>query len=102
DEERVALCIDLVTAVTREARPQQPLMVGQHLTPAFTQLFDETRRALDVGEEEGHGPAGEFRHVRSVTATPERAKPRARPRRPPRPRRRDPRRLPAMAAAGRR
>ena len=62
DEERVALCIDLVTTVRLEGCPQQPLVVPQHLAVAFTQFLDEPGRPFDVAEEESDCAARLFRH----------------------------------------
>ena len=57
DEERVSLRVDLVAAVSSEGRPQQTLMLAEHLSVAVPQLLDEPRRPLDVREEEGHRAA---------------------------------------------
>ncbi len=58
NEERVALRVDLVTAVGGEGRAQKALMIGQHASVAVTQLLDEPRRPFDVAEEEGDSAGG--------------------------------------------
>ena len=62
-EEGVALGVDLVAAVGGEGLPQEPLVLGQNLRPAPTQLPDELRRALDVGEQEGDGARRKLAHA---------------------------------------
>ena len=62
DEEGVALGIDLVAAVRFEGRPQQALMLREHLSIPLPQLLDESRRPLDVGEEEGDRAARKVGH----------------------------------------
>ena len=55
DEERVALGVDLVPAVSLTRCPQQTLMIREHLRITLAKLLDEPRRPLDIGEEEGDG-----------------------------------------------
>ena len=62
-EESIALGVDLVAAVGGEGLPQEPLVLGQNLRPAPTQLPDELRRALDVGEQEGDGARRKLAHA---------------------------------------
>src|SRR5207302_9106097 len=56
DEERVAGGVDLDSAMTRPHLAQDPLMFREHLGVAVTELLQQTRRALDVGEEERDRP----------------------------------------------
>ena len=62
DEERVALRVDLVSAVSVERLAEQALMVGQHGAVVLAELLDEPRRALDVGEEERDRAGRGFHH----------------------------------------
>ena len=62
DEERVALSIDFVPVVGRECRPQDSLLLGQDGGITLAQALYQSRRSLDVGEEKGHCPAGQFGH----------------------------------------
>ena len=64
DEERVALRVDLLSAVLGEGRAQDAPVLGQHLAVAVAQLLEQAGRALDVREEEGDGPARELGHPR--------------------------------------
>ena len=70
EEERVALRVDLVAAMTGECLTEQTLVVGQDARVAAAELADEPRRTLDVGEEERDGPAGKVRHGRQDGAQP--------------------------------
>ena len=74
DEERVALGVDLVTVVLVERRPQQALMLGQHLGVAATQPRQQPRRTLDVAEQKRHGATRKLRHTRSYAQSPRRVK----------------------------
>ena len=55
DEERVTLRVDLAAVVLVERRPQQPLMLAEHLGVAAAQARQQPRRSLDVGEQKGDG-----------------------------------------------
>jgi ABC-type transport system substrate-binding protein len=68
DEERIALRINLVAAVIQKGSAEQLLVLGEDLTPLLPQLLDETRRALDVREQEGDRSPRQLGHARSVTA----------------------------------
>jgi hypothetical protein len=57
DEERVALGVDLDPANLRERRAQEAVVRREHVAVAVAaELLEQTRRALDVREQEGHGP----------------------------------------------
>ena len=59
DEERVALGVDLLAAVRREDAAEQHLLVGEQLAvPLPAEPFEQARRALDVGKDEGDGATG--------------------------------------------
>ena len=62
DEEGVALCVDLVSAVRLEGRPQQALVLVENVAVALPKLFDESRRPFDIREEEGDRAARQIRH----------------------------------------
>ena len=56
DEERVALRIDFDTLVTNERLTQGAAMLGQCVSVGIgTELVQEPRRALHVGEDKGDG-----------------------------------------------
>ncbi len=61
-EERVPLRVELVPAVLRERQADEPLVLGEYLRVAATELPDQPRRPLDVREEERHRAAREIRH----------------------------------------
>ena len=67
DEERIALGVDLAPVVLGERRPQQALVLGEHLGVAAAQPRQQPRRAFDVAEQERDG-AG--RKLRDTPATP--------------------------------
>ena len=52
DEECVPLGVHLDPAVPREGLAQQPTMLRQHIRVTLAELVQETRRPLDVGEEQ--------------------------------------------------
>jgi hypothetical protein len=60
DEEGVALRVDLVAVMRGERRPQDPLVLGEHLLVAVAERLHQPRGALDVGEEEGDRAAREL------------------------------------------
>jgi hypothetical protein len=62
DEERIAFGADLATAVLSERRAQQAPMVVEHVGVAVAQPPQQTRRTLDVGEQERDGAARKLRH----------------------------------------
>ena len=60
DEERVALGVDLDTAALGKGRPQELVMGREHVAVAVAaKLLEQAGRALDVREQEGHGPRGQ-------------------------------------------
>jgi hypothetical protein len=65
DEERVTLGVDLAAVVLGERRPQQAMMVAQHLGVAVRQPRQQPCRTLDVAEEEGDGAIRKLRDTRS-------------------------------------
>ena len=67
DEERVALRVDLVTAVSRHGLADDALVLGKHFCVVRADLLEQLRRTLDVSEEEGDRPARKLRHRRSLT-----------------------------------
>src|SRR6185503_9374515 len=56
-EERVALRVDLAPAGGSEDIAQEPPVIGDHLAVLVAQLLEQARGALDVREQERHGPA---------------------------------------------
>ena len=66
DEERVALCVDLVTAVSRHGLADDALVLGKHFCVVRADLLEQLRRPFDVGEEEGDRPARKLGHRRSL------------------------------------
>jgi hypothetical protein len=56
DEERLALCVDFVAAVFSDRIADELVMARQHAAVLGAELLEQPRGALDVGEEEGHGP----------------------------------------------
>ena len=67
-EERVALRVDLVTAVLGEGHADQPLVLGEHLRVALPQPSDKPGGALDVREHERDRTARKLAHrTRSLT-----------------------------------
>ncbi len=54
-EEGVALRVDLLAAVRGERLAEEALVRLEHAAVAVAQLFQQLRRSLDVGEEEGDG-----------------------------------------------
>ena len=53
DEERVALSVDLVAAVTREGIAQEAAVGRERIAVALPELVEKRRRPLDVREEKG-------------------------------------------------
>jgi hypothetical protein len=60
-EERVALGVDLDAVVPRESVAEHPAVLGEDVRVAVTELLEQARRALDVGEEELTVPLGSCR-----------------------------------------
>ena len=56
DEERVALRIDLGAIVARECPTEKAAVRSERLGVSLAEHAEERCRALDVGEEERHGP----------------------------------------------
>ena len=61
-EERVALRVHLDASVARERLPERPPVLRERAAVGVSQLAQQPRRALDVGEEEGDGAAWELEH----------------------------------------
>ena len=56
-EECVTLVVDLVTLVASEGLPDEPPVLGERVAiHVLSELVQEPRRALDVGEDHRHGP----------------------------------------------
>jgi hypothetical protein len=51
-----------VSAVRVEGRPQQSLVLVENVAVAFSKLFDESRRPLDIREKEGDRAARQICH----------------------------------------
>src|SRR5688572_2934863 len=63
DEEGIALRVHLDAAVTSERIPKYTPVLGERGgVPLGTELVQELRRTLDIGEEERHGAGGEGPH----------------------------------------
>ena len=62
NEERVALRVDLDPVVRGERCTKRAAMLAERVGVAVTELVQQLRRALDVGEEEGDGSAGKLAH----------------------------------------
>ena len=81
DKERVPLSVDLSTAVCRERRSKNALMLGEHTAVVRAQLLQQLCRAFDVGEEKRDGAAWQLSHVaQSLPHAPEGQKTRLRQR----------------------
>ena len=64
DEEGIALRVDLHASVRGERLPQQATVLRQRLgVLAGAELVQQARRAFDVREEKGDGPAGQLSHA---------------------------------------
>jgi hypothetical protein len=50
-EERIALRVDLYTAVTSERVPQQAPVLGEHVGVIIAELLQQARRPFDVAEQ---------------------------------------------------
>src|SRR4029453_1079160 len=59
EEERVSLRVDLAAARVAQLLAQDPAMLAVHVAVAVSELFEQPRRSLDVGEEKGDCAAGE-------------------------------------------
>jgi len=65
DKERVALGVDLHSVMSREGRAEHPAVLVKLLGVRITDLAQQLRRALDVGEEQGDHAGREItRHAR--------------------------------------
>ncbi|HEY2937173.1 MAG TPA: hypothetical protein VGJ25_11280 [Gaiellaceae bacterium] len=62
DEEGVALRVDLDAAVRRERVPEQVAMPRKRVGVGVAELAEKSRRALDVGEQQGDGAGGQRGH----------------------------------------
>jgi hypothetical protein len=70
DEELVPTIIDFQTAGRRDGVAQQPPVVVQDALVVVAELVHETRRALDVGEEQRDCSMRKVRHVRAASGYP--------------------------------
>jgi hypothetical protein len=60
------LRIDLVASVRAESCSQELLVIREHGRIPITKLLDESRRPLDVREEEGDCATGQLNHAESL------------------------------------
>jgi hypothetical protein len=60
EEERIALCIDLLAARSMQLLAEDAPVIAVNLLVAVAQLLEEPSRALDVREVQGDGAAGEL------------------------------------------
>src|SRR5581483_1623506 len=71
NEERITLRIHLGSVMRRERRAQAPAMLVQRLAVTVTELLEQPRRPLDVGEEKRDHPRGKIpRHGKNPTPRP--------------------------------
>ena len=64
NEERVPFCPDLDPPVSSHGRTNHAPMLGQDVRIALgAQRGQQSRRAFDVRDQEGHGPGREFAHA---------------------------------------
>jgi hypothetical protein len=69
--EGIALCVHDPSLVGGERRLEETPVLGQRLVVAVaSELLEQGGRALDVGEQEGDGPAGELGHSRFLAPVP--------------------------------
>jgi hypothetical protein len=61
-EERVALCVDLGSVVSRERLSQDAPMLCENVCVGFAEPMKKLRRAFDVGEDEGQPAVGQLAH----------------------------------------
>jgi hypothetical protein len=69
-EEPVALGVEHVTAVALEGLPEELAVPRELLGIPIPQPPKQTRRALDVAEQEGDGAAWRLGHVSSIAPSP--------------------------------
>src|SRR5262249_47794145 len=70
EEERVALCVDLLAARFRQALAQDAPLLSQHVRVAVAELAEEGRRPLDVREQECDCAAWERAHWAEYAGEP--------------------------------
>src|SRR5438067_1817408 len=63
NEERIALCIHLVTPVGVEACAKKASVVSEQIRIGVAGTLQQLGRALDVGEKKGDSPAGRISHA---------------------------------------
>jgi hypothetical protein len=63
------MSVDLYSAMARGGVAQDALMFGQHRRVAVAQPLQQERRTLDVGEQQGDDPTGQFGHTHSLGTT---------------------------------
>jgi hypothetical protein len=66
DEEGIALRVDLDSAVLGERVSQDAPLLGEDVRIRVTELMEQLRRALDVGEEEGDCAGRQLCHAGQV------------------------------------
>ena len=65
DEERITLRVDLDALVVGKRRAELPPMLVQRLPVVVAELMQQPRRALHIGEQQGHDTARETAHHRT-------------------------------------
>jgi hypothetical protein len=68
DEEGISLRVDLLTAGLLERGAQELLVLAQRVRVAFAERLEQPGGALDIREQEGDCPGGQFGHRRSPDA----------------------------------
>jgi hypothetical protein len=66
DEEGITLRVHLGAAVLGERSTQHFTMLRKHRAVILLQLFDQLRRAVNVGEKQRHNSAGQLGHFGSM------------------------------------
>jgi metal-sulfur cluster biosynthetic enzyme len=67
-EDRVALRVDLDAAVRFDGLPHEAAVLRERVGIRLAEALEQARRPLDVGEEQSHRAAQEFRHRRHDAA----------------------------------
>jgi hypothetical protein len=66
DEERIALGVDLLTTRCRDRRAHDPVVLSAQFTVKVAMLLHESRRPLDVREQERDSSARKLGHATSI------------------------------------
>src|SRR5205814_10659948 len=69
-EERISLSVDLVAVIGLEGRAQQAAALCQYTSVAITQLPEQARGPLDVGEEQCHRSRRQVRQSHCGSLSP--------------------------------